>query len=110
MTFFKNKVQKHEYHLRLEKISNLKGDSTTAYETEKRCLSEVKSLLCENVSDYDPNRFSVTLKKEHRKELQRKGILDDYIQTTNEMHDARNRYHSLLSKINRVRSVDFPSW
>lgn len=108
MTFFKNKVQLLEYNLRQRKIQDFKLESIKAYENEKRCLSYLKQLLTDHVSDYNPNRFSVTLRKEQRRVLRRKGVLTNYIRTTNEMHDARNRYHSLLSKIERIRSIDFP--
>lgn len=110
MTIFKNKVQRYEYNLRQGKIHDLQEAASGFYETDKRCLSELKHLLTEHVSDYDPNKFSVNLRKEHRRALQREGVLTTYLKTVNSMHDARNRYHSTLSKIERVRSVDFPKW
>ena len=110
MSVFKNKVQKYEYKLRQDKIYDLQGEATVAYETEKQCLHQLKQLLVENVSDYDPNTFSVTLKKEHRRVLQRKGLLNLYLKTQNEMHQCRNLYHSKVAKVKRVRNVDFPDW
>ena len=110
MTIFKHKIQRYEYNLRQKKIEKLQDEATAAYETDKRCLSELKNLLSEHVSDYDPNKFSVTLRKEYRRALKREGVLTTYLKTTDCMHDARNRYHSLQAKITRVQSVDFPSW
>ena len=110
MTILKNKVQRHEYNLRQDKIYQLKGAANHSYETEKQCLHELKQLLLENVSDYDPNRFSVVLKKEHRKILQRKGLLTTYLKTQNLMHNCRNLHHSQIAKVKRIRNVDFPDW
>lgn len=110
MTILKNKVQLIEYGFRQDKISQLKGEANQSYETEKSCHNELKQLLAQNVSDYDSNRFSVTLKKEHRKILQRKGLLTTYLKTQNRMHNSRNLYHSQMAKVKRLRNVDFPDW
>ena len=110
MTITKHKIQKFEYNTRVEKLKVLQTETQKYLEHYKYCYKQLKDTLSENVEDFDPDRFYVSLQPKERKVLQRQGLLVKYLDTVNEMYDARNKHYSLNAKIKKIREVDFPEW
>ena len=110
MTITKHKIQKFEYNKRVEKLRVLQTETLRYLEQYKYCYKKLKDTLTEYVEDFDPDRFYVSLQPKQRRILQRQGVLVNYLDTVNEMYDARNKHYSLNAKIKRIREVDFPEW
>lgn len=110
MTIHKTKLQKHEYHLRLDQIKKLSIDSMSQHQEIKNGEQKLHDILSQYTRDFNPHRTGYGLKKEEQKVLQRNGVLVEYQKLANQLYQTKDRYHSTLRKITRVRQVDFPDW
>ena len=110
MTILKTKLQIHEFTLRQEKLKQIGLDNIRIHNEIKTCQNQMKEILQEHVTNFNPNRIQISLSKEHRKILQRSGMLVRYLDLANSYNQNTNLFHSNHRKIKRIRSVDFPDY
>lgn len=110
MTIHKTKLQKHEYDIRIDTISDLRTSNMNRHQVIKNLQYKLKEMLEDNLSNVDKHRTGFALKNDEQKVLQRNGALVEYRQIYHKLNQSQDLYFSIERKINRLRSIDFPDW